>query len=148
VTTRALRVTTKTKEAIVFAALAGGVETQGAIAERLGLSRERVSRMAAKHRAALDAEAAKTKQAALAGPMLARQKALEATPEAIDTMIEIMRAKDGLGDPINTDAAPVRLAAAKAICDRGGVPARTEIDATVGADPIRLARLAAMLRGG
>ncbi len=132
-------VTMGVRDAAIFAALASGCETHQAIADRLGLSREHVSRAAAKHRKAIEAEAAKTMQAAVDGPAQARQKAADATPRAIGTMIEIM---DGDGAP--GDA--VRLAAAKALCDRGGVPVRSEIDAAIATDPDRLIRLRAMLR--
>jgi hypothetical protein len=144
VTTRSPRVTAGTKEAMVFAALAGGVESQSAIAVRLGLSREHVSRLAAKHRATLDAEAAKTKQAAIDGPARARQMAADATPRAIEVLLELMD-PDGSGEDVDRSDGNVRLAAAKTLLDRGGVPVRTAIEATVSADPERLARLAAML---
>ncbi len=138
-TKRSQSVTKQPRDAAIFAALASGAETHQAIADRMGLSREKVSRVASEHREAIVAEAAKTKQAAIDGPAQARQKAADATPRAIGTMIEIM---DGDGAP--GDA--VRLAAAKALCDRGGVPVRSEIDAAIATDPDRLIRLRAMLR--
>jgi ParB-like chromosome segregation protein Spo0J len=132
--------TKSTKDAAIYAALAAGAETHQAIADRLGCSRVHVSRVAAEHRADLDAAASLTMKAAIDGPAKARQMASDATPRAIEVAIEIMDA-----DPADPSAANVRLAAAKTVMDRGGVPVRTEIDATISADPERLARLRALL---
>ncbi len=138
VNARLPRVTAATQEAAIFAALATGTETHEAIAARMGCSRVHVSRVAGRMRGEIEAEASKTKQAAIDGPVLARQRAADAMPEAVDAIIDIMRK----GDP--EDA--VRLAAAKTLCDRGGVPVRSEIDAAIATDPDRLIRLRAMLR--
>jgi hypothetical protein len=143
VTTRAPRVTAETKEAAIFAALAGGVESQSAIAVRLGVSREHVSRSAAKHRAILDAEAAKTKQAAIDGPSKARRDAADATPECIAYARAVVNGTEDLSDPAVVN---VRLAAARLLLDRGGVPAKTDLSHTLDVTPEKLERVMTMAR--
>lgn len=137
-TKRSQSVTKGVRDAAIFAALATGAETHQQIADRMGCSREHVSHVARDHRERIEAATESTMQAAIDGPARARQMAADATPRAVEVLLELM---DG---DTNGDGA-IRIAAAKTLLDRGGVPVRTAIEATVAADPERLARLAAML---
>jgi hypothetical protein len=92
------------------------------VAKACGVERTIVSRWAAEVRDEANARVTETMAGAVDGAAKARAAASSATPEAIDVVVEIMR---------NIDAGPgdnVRLAAAKTILDRGGVPVRTDVD--------------------
>jgi transposase-like protein len=136
-------VTKPVRDAAIYAALSTGAETHEAIARRLNVSRQTVSRCAVEHRADLDAEAAKTKQAAIAGPVRARALAEESTPEAIEYARGVMNGTEDLSDVAVVN---VRLAAAKMLLDRGGVPARADLSHTVDVTPEKLERVMAMAR--
>jgi hypothetical protein len=112
------------RDATIFAALAAGDSTHEQIAERLGVSRQHVSRVAVSHRDELEAEAAKTKAAAIVGPDLARKRARDAAPEAVDKIVAVMR------EEVDPSMAGHVLAAAKTLLDRAGVPAEAKASVT------------------
>lgn len=138
--------TKQVRDALIMAALASGTETQDQIARRLGFSRQHVSKIANEHRAEIEAEAAKTKEAAIVGPARARQMAADATPRAIEVLVELMDGDSSGDEKGNGKDGPTRIAAAKTILDRGGVPARTDVDI---AGSVSIADLiAAKVKGG
>ena len=104
-------------EADVFARLSKR-EAHADIAEALKVSREHVTRIAAKFREQLIEAAEATKAAAVDAVMDARQLARDAAPEAVRCLVTEMREADASAD---------RRAAAIALLDRAGVTAKQDV---------------------
>lgn len=112
-------------EADVFARLAKR-ESHEAIAAALDVSRQHVTRIAAKFRARLEQQAEATKEAAIDGALEARRIAREAAPEIMQALVD---------QALDADLPPAeRRAAAVAVLDRGG--AHPKADLEVGVRPL------------
>ncbi len=129
------------QEAAIFAALSTGSETHTQIAERLGCTRQHVSRVASKMRDEIEGAAASTRQAVIDGAVEAKRLAREAGPDIMRTLIGFATAQVPSAaeladlDPETRLAILARLPdvadmtrAGIAVLDRGGVPAKVEAD--------------------